>query len=228
MAHVVALNRFICLLSLFAVLAGCSFDWDEPQPGARRYAGGQYTIKAGDSLYGIAAKLGLDHRQLAQWNGIDDPTRIYPGQVLRLTPPKRAALSKPIPRRPPPKRVAGWRWPTDGKMVSAFDMSSQTARSGIMIAGRQGQPVLAAAPGEVVYSGSGLKAYGKLVIIQHNEDVLSAYGYNAALLVNEGDRVVAGQQIATMGETAAQRPRLHFEIRERGDPVDPLPLLPRR
>ena len=85
--------------------------------------------------------------------------------------------------------------------------------------------MLAAAPGEVVYSGSGLKGYGKLVIVQHDARYLSAYGHNAALLVAEGERVAAGQRIATMGETAQQRPRLHFEIRRDGQPVDPLPLL---
>ena len=110
-------------------------------------------------------------------------------------------------------------------MVARFDLAAQVPRTGVLIGGRRGQPVLAAAPGKVVYSGSGLKGYGKLVIVQHDQTYLSAYGHNAALLVAEGDSVRAGQRIATMGETASQRPRLHFEIRRNGQPVDPLPLL---
>ena len=119
-----------------------------------------------------------------------------------------------------------WEWPTRGKVVRGFtgDVSSK----GLDIAGDAGQIVVAAAGGKVVYSGSALKGYGELVIIKHDEQYLSAYGYNRRRLVEEGQQVLAGQPIAEVGEGPEQRPLLHFEIRDRGRPVDPLPLLPKR
>ena len=101
-------------------------------------------------------------------------------------------------------------------------------RNGIDIQGRSGQPVLAAAGGEVVYSGSGLIGYGQLIIIKHNESYLSAYGYTASLLVKEGQSINQGQRIATMGEGPERKPRLHFEIRRNGEPVNPRQYLPAR
>jgi lipoprotein NlpD len=100
--------------------------------------------------------------------------------------------------------------------------------NGIDISGRAGQPVLAAAGGEVVYSGSGLIGYGRLIIVKHNQTYLSAYGHNRELRVVEGDRVSAGQTIALMGEGPGRKPVLHFEIRRNGKPVDPLRYLPGR
>ena len=99
---------------------------------------------------------------------------------------------------------------------------------GVDIAGKSGQPVRAAADGVVVYSGSGLVGYGELVIIKHNDQWLSAYGHNRARLVNEGQAVKAGQQVAEMGRSGAARDMLHFEIRYNGKPVDPQQYLPRR
>jgi len=101
-------------------------------------------------------------------------------------------------------------------------------RQGINVAGKAGQPVFAAAEGEVVYSGAGLIGYGELVIIKHSDVFLSAYGHNRKRLVSEGQRVAAGQQIAEMGRSGAARDMLHFEIRRSGKPIDPLPLLPGR
>ena len=95
-----------------------------------------------------------------------------------------------------------------------------------MIAGKSGQPVRAAASGRVVYSGSGLIGYGQLIIVKHNNTYLSAYGHNASLLVKEGEAINKGQRIATMGEGPGQGPRLHFEIRRNGKPVDPRQYLP--
>ncbi len=214
-----------------SAIAGCggsALNWEGDARPAPVPAKGTYTVRGGDTLYSIAFRYGLDHRVLARWNGLNDASLIYPGQRLRLTPPPRAAAT-PKRQPPPPPRpastVTSWRWPTEGRVVARFDLAAQVPRTGILIGGRRGQPVIATAPGEVVYSGSGLKGYGKLVIVQHDARYLSAYGHNAALLVAEGDRVKAGQRIATMGETAAQRPRLHFEIRRDGQPVDPMPLL---
>jgi lipoprotein NlpD len=118
-----------------------------------------------------------------------------------------------------------WEWPTRGKVVRGFSSDSS---KGIDISGDIGQIVVAAAAGKVVYSGSALKGYGELVIIKHDERYLSAYGYNRRRLVEEGQQVLAGQPIAELGEGPEQRPLLHFEIRDKGKPVDPLPLLPRR
>jgi lipoprotein NlpD len=100
--------------------------------------------------------------------------------------------------------------------------------TGILIGGRQDDPIFAAAPGQVVYSGSGLIGYGQLIILRHNDTYLSAYGHNSSLLVKEGDKVSRGQRIGTMGEGPGREPRLHFEIRRNGQPVDPRQFLPAR
>src|SRR5690606_14072323 len=120
-----------------------------------------------------------------------------------------------------------WRWPTEGQLLTTFSAGDPT-RQGIDIVGNAGQPVVAAADGEVVYSGSGLVGYGELIIIKHSDTWLSAYGHNRKRLVAEGQRVKAGQQIAEMGRSGASRDMLHFEIRRNGRPTDPLALLPRR
>jgi lipoprotein NlpD len=127
----------------------------------------------------------------------------------------------------PAANVPTWRWPTDGELVERY-VDGDPTRQGIDVSGRAGQPVLAAADGVVVYSGSGLVGYGELVIVKHNDNWLSAYGHNRARLVNEGQLVKAGQAIAEMGHTGAARDMLHFEIRYNGKPVDPLGYLPKR
>jgi lipoprotein NlpD len=120
-----------------------------------------------------------------------------------------------------------WSWPADGAIATRYAAGDPT-RQGIDITGNAGQPVRAAAAGVVVYSGSGLVGYGELIIVKHNDAWLSAYGHNRARLVNEGQRVSAGQQIAEMGHSGAATDMLHFEIRYNGKPVDPLQYLPRK
>ncbi len=120
-----------------------------------------------------------------------------------------------------------WAWPTRGRIVGTFT-DGRVAGRGIDIAGEVGQPVKATQAGEVVYSGDGLQAYGRLVIIRHADDYISAYAHNNAVLVREGDRVTGGQQIARMGKTRDNAAMLHFEIRRSGEPVDPLDYLPPR
>jgi lipoprotein NlpD len=120
-----------------------------------------------------------------------------------------------------------WRWPADGQLSSTFAAGNPT-RQGIDIGGRAGDPVRAAADGSVVYSGNGLIGYGELIIIKHNASFLSAYGHNRKRLVKEGDRVKAGQVIAEMGSSGANRDSLHFEVRRNGKPANPLDFLPRR
>jgi lipoprotein NlpD len=120
-----------------------------------------------------------------------------------------------------------WRWPADGDLVGTFT-AGDPVRQGIDIAGQSGAPVRAAADGTVVYSGNGLIGYGELIIVKHNPAFLSAYGHNRKRLVQEGDHVKAGQTIAEMGASAANRNELHFEIRRNGKPSNPLDYLPHR
>jgi lipoprotein NlpD len=288
----------------------------------------QAVVARGDTLYGIAFRHGLDWRNLARWNGIGEPYTIFPGQVLRLTPPERgsASAARPAPAAPalaeerparrealapqtpapsaappaaaaasPPAAAPGqapvpgsprpadpaapapvaaspsrpasepgggpsaaegttagaaapaqapgvdtprgapsrsvegirWTWPAEGAILRTF-VAGDPLRQGIDIGGRAGDSVRAAADGVVVYSGSGLVGYGELVIIKHDDRYLSAYGHNRRRLVAEGERVRAGQPIAEMGRTGAERDKLHFEIRRDGRPVDPLRYLPPR
>ena len=119
----------------------------------------------------------------------------------------------------------GWIWPANGKTVANF---SEGGSKGVDIAGKTGDPVIAAGDGKVVYSGTGLRGYGKLVIIKHNNTYLSAYAHNQNILVKEGQSVSKGQKIAEMGNTDADQVKLHFEVRRQGKPVDPLKYLPPR
>ena len=303
-----------------------------------------YTVKRGDTLQGIALEHGLDYRELAAWNAIENPNLILVGQVLKLGAPGEAKLAQadtaagvttaplrsaptvvesrpgapppvgvpptpgpapaprntdavkvapravkepyseklaqemakapvevpvaraeparspsppaplvtppvvasvnptpapsvtpapaPAPTPAPPAPAGGgddgddldWMWPAKGKIVTGF---SDTANlKGIDIAGTAGQAVVASAPGRVVYAGSGLRGYGKLVIIKHNRTFLSAYAHNREILVKEGQQVTRGQKIAEMGNTDADQVKLHFEIRRLGRPMDPMKFLP--
>jgi Membrane proteins related to metalloendopeptidases len=309
-----------------------------------------YTVKRGDTLHQIALDSGLDYRELAAWNNIENVNRIFPGQVLRLSAPgsstspvlaqespggvttaplrappaivearptqvpaapnaaetgpaaaparaagtasngpsnlvsspkaikepyseqavrdlNLAASAAPAPRdalarlpaasaepkadaRPPsasaiaaapstnapgpaatpPSAATGdgdelaWAWPAKGKIVAGFSETSNL--KGIDIAGTAGEAVRASAPGRVVYAGSGLRGYGKLIIIKHNATFLSAYAHNREILVKEGQQVTRGQKIAEMGNSDADQVKLHFEIRRHGKPVDPAKYLP--
>jgi lipoprotein NlpD len=153
------------------------------------------------------------------------PRSVPAAQGAPSPPPRAPTTSAPAPAprapAPAPLRVTGWAWPTDGRVVSRFG-SAGGVGSGITIAGSRGQPVRAAGAGRVVYAGGGLIGYGQLVIIKHDDTFLSAYGYNSELLVTQGQDVPRGATIALMGEGPERLPRLHFEIRRNGAPVDPL------
>ncbi len=211
---------------------------DQPPP--------YHVVIRGETLYSIAWRYGLDYREVAGWNAIRPPYTIYPGQHIRFSPPPASASAHQSPRRrpasvsPPPARAQSapvarsvrqgplrWQWPTQGTVISGFS-ATQEGKKGLDIAGKLGQPVYAAASGRVVYSGSGLLGYGKLIIINHNDTYLSAYAHNSRLRVKENQEVKRGQQIADMGDSGADRVMLHFEIRRDGKPVDPLKYLPRR
>ncbi|OQP80313.1 hypothetical protein IA54_004590 [Xanthomonas phaseoli pv. syngonii LMG 9055] len=211
-----------------------------PRPSVPR-PGATVTVQRGDTLYAISRRTNITAADLAAWNGLSSPNTIYPGQTLKLYPP---GTSKPGGSAPvaggtvaPPRPAApiaapvssgfSWRWPADGVVVGTF-VTGETTKQGVDIAGTSGQAVRAAADGVVVYSGAGLVGYGELIIIKHNDQWLSAYGHNRKRLLNEGQSVKAGQQIAEMGRSGASRDMLHFEIRYNGKPVDPLLYLPKK
>lgn len=309
----------------------------------------QYTVKAGDTLYGIAWQHNLDYRQLAAMNNIDAPYQIRPGQTIALregastssaassqptanntsgggavatglnpqaasvasddqeldwllpdesaiqrnqrltaerdaveaaeqvadsspssntsasTPePEVVAAADPEPAAQPepasepepqpvsepepqheaapatqsasvdrssrtytPAETINWQWPTDGNVVGEFGQGDSIT-AGIDITGEKGQPVKAAGPGIVVYAGSGVRGYGNLILLKHNDQFLSAYAHNDSLRVSENDVVEAGEVIATMGDSDAENVRLHFEVRRDGQPQDPMDFLPSR
>jgi len=211
-----------------------------------------HRVAPGETLYSVAFLYGLSYLQLAYWNRLAAPYVIVAGQSLRLRPPvswaggrrpspvsgqsrldSKGRVSTPertLPRAEPPaspgnERELRWVWPTSGPVIRPFSPDG-IGKKGIDIGGRQGQSVVAAAAGKIVYSGSGLKGYGKLIIIKHNKRYLSAYAHNRSLTTKEGDWVRQGQRIAEMGNTDAARVMLHFEIRRHGKPVDPLKYLP--
>ncbi|MDO8960208.1 MAG: peptidoglycan DD-metalloendopeptidase family protein [Rhodocyclaceae bacterium] len=289
--------------------------------------GSFYVVKKGDTLHAIALDHGVDYRELAAWNNLENINRITVGQRLRVSAPGAAAavaatsgvaetrpitsggavvarpldgaavgtaagavppaptftpgsetlkrspkggklpysaenLARlkaqgvapaplvaapaaqpetpaapppvaPVVISPPPATAPGdidWAWPAAGKLLAGFSEggAGQEANKGIDIAGKPGDPVLAAAPGKVVYAGSGLRGYGNLVIVRHNALFLSAYAHNSRILVKEGQTVTRGQRIAELGNSDADQHKLHFEVRQQGKPVDPLKFLPPR
>lgn len=295
----------------------------KPLPAAAEARPGTYVVRRGDTLYSIARAHGVDYRDLARWNNLNDPAAIEVGQELKVQDPALAPappavtasgmepapghpVVKPYQAPPPvqgrpmgtdapgspavaesreptpsdaasvvntpqavklpysqaalarlqasrveaprveapapadaapaapaeraqspasddPNAVA-WGWPTKGKIIAGFNENG--GPKGVQIAGNLGQAIVASAPGRVVYTGSGLRGYGNLVIIKHNDTYLSAYAHNRSVLVKQGDTVARGQKIAEMGDSDASRVMLHFEIRRNGKPVDPIKFLP--
>jgi lipoprotein NlpD len=141
--------------------------------------------------------------------------------------PREAKIEAPVP--PPSAGTESdgvdWMWPASGRVLAGF---SKGTNKGVDILGKVGDPVFASASGRVVYSGTGLRGYGKLIIIKHNDTYLSAYAHNSNLLVKEGQSVARGQKIAEIGNSDSPQVKLHFEIRRLGEPVDPLKFLPER
>ncbi|HCX86951.1 MAG TPA: hypothetical protein DG761_02900, partial [Gammaproteobacteria bacterium] len=235
-------------------VAGCSGPAVVPVSDltAARTTASIRVVRAGDSLYTIAWEVGLDYRDVAFWNSLEPPYRLEVGQELflggDLSRPQGQSVTRAIvePESVPlvtedtavqtqttetststaPTQATGaWIWPAKGELISRFDPDGGS--NGIDIAGSDGSPVRAAAKGKVVYAGTGLRGYGLLIIIKHDETFLSAYAHNRAVTINEGDPVHGGQVIAEMGQSGADTVRLHFEIRRDGQPVDPLSYLPR-
>lgn len=226
-------------------------------PGAEN-AGkpGYFTVRPGDTLIRIGLETGQNWRDIQAWNQLTNPNLIEVGQVLRVAPPgvdpsqpaaapvssgtvaarplpapgtsappaTSPAASAPVPGAASADAVA-FVWPVAGSVIETFD---EAKNKGVDIAGKLGEPVLAAAEGRVVYAGAGLRGYGNLIILKHNNTYLTAYAHNQSLLVREDQAVKQGQKIAEMGSSDADRVKLHFEVRRQGKPVDPLKYLPGR
>ena len=229
MKRALALILILCLSACAGAL-----QWNSPEEGpAIEAPPSSYTVKPGDDVYAIAWRYGLDYRDVAAWNRLGRDYRIHPGETLVLRAPASA------PRKPPvmpvthasaaatPSGPVQWAWPVDGQVVREFHPGSRLAK-GIDITAPRGTEVHAAAGGKVVYAGTGIVGYGKLLIVKNSETLLSAYADNDELLVKEGDNVRIGDRIAVMGVGRDERPVLHFEIRSDGNPVDPLSYLPKR
>jgi len=226
---------------------------------------GFYSVRPGDTLTKIALDHGQAWRDIAKWNGLDNPNMIEVHQVLRVAPPvmelaanrqtkpvmaqnptpantstsntptptassaPASSASNAAPSASAPVNVSDdgmtFAWPHPGPVLAGFD---EAKNKGLDFAGKAGDPVLAAGDGKVVYAGSGLRGYGNLVILKHNNTYLTAYAHNQTLLVKEDQNVTKGQRIADMGSSDSDRVKLHFEIRKQGKPVDPAKLLPAR
>lgn len=212
-----------------------------------------HTVQKSETLFALAWRYGWDYKALASANNIAYPYTIYPGQkiLIRHSPfasskaktggsktltksksaknnqgPSAFKNSPQAPKAVPVKTNHGWVWPAKGKVIAKFSTKAPTNK-GIDISGSLGESVFAAAAGSVVYAGSGLLGYGNLVIIKHDDQFLSAYAHNKELLVKENQEVKAGQTIAEIGSSGTDKVKLHFEIRHKGKPVDPLKYLPR-
>ena len=233
----------------------------KPLPGAEN-AGkpGYYMVKPGDTMIRIGLENGQNWRDIARWNGLENPNLIEVGQVLRVAPPGSdgtqvvarpvlpgvvatapvqpasaarpgAAGASPLPVPAPPGAApppasdedVGWIWPAHGPLVAGFD---DAKNKGLDISGKAGDAVMASADGRVVYAGAGLRGYGNLIILKHNNTFLTAYAHNQSLLVKEDQTVKKGQKIAEMGNSDSEKVKLHFEIRRQGKPVDPAKYLP--
>ncbi|MFC7408270.1 peptidoglycan DD-metalloendopeptidase family protein [Hydrogenophaga atypica] len=218
---------------------------------------GYFTVRPGDTLIRIGLETGQNWRDIQAWNQLANPNLIEVGQVLRVAPPgvdpsqpaaapvsSGTVAARPLPApgtsAPPATSPAApatvpaaaasadavaFVWPVAGSVIETFD---EVKNKGVDIAGKLGEPVLAAADGRVVYAGAGLRGYGNLIILKHNNTYLTAYAHNQSLLVREDQAVKQGQKIAEMGSSDADRVKLHFEVRRQGKPVDPLKYLPGR
>jgi lipoprotein NlpD len=243
------LGRFVIYMTLFLVLSACGGSRIYvPGSGAAEQgtrSAGTHVVQRGETLYAIAFRYGLDYKGLAAANRIRAPYTIFVSQRIRLATTTAPTLKKATPKRQkddhkakakvaikstPTRSQASnlrWRWPVAGQVVNAFSLTGKVNK-GVDIRGKLGESVFAAADGIVVYAGGGLRGYGKLVIVKHNDKFLSAYGHNRAILVKEGEKVKGGQVVAEIGSSRSNQKMLHFEIRRNGKPEDPLLYLPGR
>ncbi len=232
------ISQMLFTISVVAALGGCTMaplggssesyngasGTYQTNGAANPVPAGFYRVNPGDTLAGIASAYGQHSQDLARWNGLAPGASVTVGQVLRVAPPT-AAVS------PPPSTPGGavaqqgvLMWPLRGPILKQFAAGNS---KGIVIGGRLGDPVKAAAAGRVVYAGNGIEAYGPLIIIKHDDSLITAYGQNSTLLVKEGDAVTQGQTIGEVGSDSRGVASIQFEVRKDGHPVDPLEWLPR-
>ncbi len=235
----------VCTIFLTAILAavlGCSERNDlAPVVESHWRAVGHantHRVEAGETLYAIAFRYDLDYRKLAALNQLTRPYHLQVGQILKINAnytryrPHVAAIKRSMPIHAggstltKPVHVVAfarhnspWMMPCSGKVIERF--APNIGHKGMTIAGVAGEKIYAAASGVVAYAGDGIKGYGNLIIIKHNQQYMTAYGYNARNLVHEGQHVTAGQVIANMGMIDQHHYGLHFEIRNAGKPVNP-------
>jgi lipoprotein NlpD len=249
---------YVSIIAICVVMTGClssrEFISTEEKFSESKKATGFHIVEKGDTLFSIAWTYGWDYHELANTNKIAKPYTIFAGQKIDIANPplvKKSAivtsvgkLSKPTRRQEKPAKHPiktrpstpntvslntrkGWNWPAKGRVIGRFS-AKNPQNKGLDIAGKLGESVNAAAAGKVVYAGKGLRGYGNLVIIKHDEKFLSAYAHTSRILVREKEKIKAGQIIAEIGSTGTNRVKLHFEIRRNGRPVDPLQFLPKR
>ena len=234
----------ILIFILIFLLAGCDDPRLAPVEDVGKHSDAKYSswyrVQPDDTLYSIAWAYNLDYRALAQANHLTPPYPLKDGQVLTLqaVPFEEASVGRTTPATGRPRyphkiqpydseefyssaSPGKWGWPVRGHLLSRFEPGLE-GNNGIDIEGNFGTPVRAAAQGKVVYAGSGLRDYGKLLILKHDSSTLSAYAYNETLLVKEGSWVSSGQIIARMGRNTSGKVMLHFEIRRNGQPINPL------
>lgn len=224
----------VCLL-MSLLLTACS---SKNTRNEGTFNGSVYTVKRGDTLSKISRMTGTSVGELAKMNSLPPPYKLLVGQRLRTkgtanrgstkntatakkSTPARQSAPAALPKVAlPPVGSRCWLWPTKGKVVDAYSYSDG-GNKGIDISGSRGQPIYASGPGSVVYAGSQLRGYGNLVMIKHNEDYITAYAHNDTILVSTGQKVKAGQKIATMGSSGSTSVKLHFQLRYRATAIDP-------
>ncbi|MBR8359256.1 peptidoglycan DD-metalloendopeptidase family protein [Burkholderia vietnamiensis] len=232
-----ALTRWLpqaALVVAAAALSGCTMtpwtdSWQPMRSSTPTSAAtpgviaGYYRVNPGDTLASVAAAYGQRVQDVASWNHMSPNDALSPGQVLRVAPPPAAtSLTQAPSTSAQPGSLA---WPATGIVATPF--SAGKTRGIVIAASGPDHSVRAAANGRVVYAGTGVKAYGPLVILKHDNGLITAYGHNGKLLVNEGDAVRTGQPIAEMGTDPSGRATFEFEVRQNGKVADPMNFLAR-
>lgn len=219
----------VMVATVVLTLTACAGNKSGPVPD------GYYRVQQGDTLYRIAKRYGQNVGTVASWNNLTNSSRIEVGQVLRVRRNVSSSLGNGVStgssnvssaRVVPPINRLTMQWPLDNAREHIIQQYNGVGNKGIDIAGVRGQPVKAAASGKVLYVGENIRGYGKLVLISHNTSMLTAYGNNDSILVQQDQTVSAGQTIATMGVGDDGRDKLHFEVRLNGKAADPMLYLP--